>query len=55
MDPGTGFYFYKNVHDCRTFNIYKKYGISAMNIHKCDVTNEQWKHMYDIGYKNPDE
>jgi len=49
-DPGAGSYFYTEVTDNKTFDLYKKYGITAMNLSKSDVTPEQWNYLYKIGY-----
>ena len=48
-DPGAGSYFYTNIKDNRTFDIYKKY-IWPENISKSDVTPKQWEYIKEIEY-----
>jgi len=49
-DPGAGTYFYDNVEDVKTFELYKKYNITAANLPEDAVTPSQWKYLYRIGY-----
>ena len=51
-DPGAGSYFFTDVKDNKTFDLYKKYDISPLNLNKYDVTKEQWDYMYKIEYIN---
>jgi hypothetical protein len=49
-DPGAGSYFYTDVEDNRTFDLYKKYEIDPINLYKHDIKEEQWEYLYEIGY-----
>jgi len=49
-DPGAGSYFFTDIEDNMTFDLYKKYGIEPINLYKHDVTSEQWKYMHEIDY-----
>ena len=49
-DPGAGSYFFTDIEDNKTFDLYKKYDISPLNISKDKVTEEQWEYMYKIKY-----
>jgi len=50
VDPGAGHYFFTDVKDNRTFDIYKKHGISPSNLHKATVTGAQWIYLQQIEY-----
>jgi hypothetical protein len=50
VDPGAGHYFFSDVKDNHTFDIYKKHGINPSNLHKDTVTPEQWLYLQQIGY-----
>jgi hypothetical protein len=53
-DPGAGSYFFTKIEGTRSFDIYKKHNIRPSNLHKTDVTPEQWAHMVKIGYVRDD-
>ena len=49
---GAGSYFYTDIIDNKTFDLYHKYKIYASNCRKYCMTNEQWNYLYKIGYIN---
>ena len=49
-DPGAGSYFYTDVENNKTFDLYKEYEIEPLNLFEHDVTKEQWKYLHKIGY-----
>ncbi len=53
VDPGAGSYFFDNVSDNRTFDVYKKYNIKPYNLFSHTVTPTQWKYLLRIGYVRP--
>lgn len=48
--PDAGSYFFTDIEDNKTFDLYKKYDISPINLSKDNVTEEQWEYMYKIKY-----
>jgi hypothetical protein len=51
-DPGAGSYFYTDIKDNKTFDLYKKYKIKPCNLYAENVTSEQWDYLYKIKYIN---
>lgn len=50
-DPGAGTYFYENISDKKTFDLYLNYGISPSNLFKELMKDpEQWDYLLKIGY-----
>lgn len=49
-DPGAGGYFFREVTDNRTFDVYAKHHIAPLNLDKETVTPEQWAYLLQIGY-----
>jgi hypothetical protein len=54
-DPGAGSYFYTDVEDNKTFDLYHKYRITACNLNKEHISEEQWEYLYKIKYINKTE
>ena len=53
--PGSGSYHYTNITSNRTLDIYHKYDFGGCNLHKEDVTEDQWDYMLKIGYITKEE
>ena len=53
--PDAGSYFFTHIKDNKTFDLYKKYNITACNLSKDDVTEEQWEYLYKISFINDEE
>lgn len=42
--------FFRDVRDCRTFDLYKQYGVKWHALARASVSAEQWAYMRQIGY-----
>jgi hypothetical protein len=49
-DDSAGSYFFDEIKDNRTFDIYNKYGICTWNFRRSCVNDEQWAYIKKIGF-----
>jgi hypothetical protein len=52
---GAGGYFYEDIKDNITFDLYKKYDVYACNCSKDHMSDEQWSYLYEIDYINEEQ
>ena len=53
--PGAGSYHFTDITNNKTFDIYKKHGFEACNLHDDSITEDQWDYILQIGYVTQEE